>query len=150
MDPSFRLRFELVAACEVLEEGAAALNPRRAEFVVVWFNPEPEHSPAPHRHYKSASSPVVMDSAAEDGLPTPTPGPTAGLYSPSAVDTMMLVSMTSSIVLRSGIGIVCARRLWDYRSKGLFRCGEVKSSFHAAMLGTLLFSLPYFTFCEAR
>jgi len=45
----------------------------------------------------------------------PTPGPTAGLYSHGSVNVMMLTAFTTSIVLRSGIGVVCLRRLWDYR-----------------------------------
>jgi hypothetical protein len=61
---------------------------------------------------------------------------------------MMIVSETTSIVLRTTIGAICAYRLWQYHQRGLIRRGEIKTVFHFAMLSTLFFSLPYFVICD--
>jgi len=80
-------------------------------------------------------------------MPRPSPAPTGGLYAHGQLETMMLVSELASIFLRTAIGALCAWRLVDYRSRGLARCGEIKTVFHFTMLLTLFFSLPYFVDC---
>jgi hypothetical protein len=78
---------------------------------------------------------------------SPTPTPTSGMFLSRELDIMMLVAESASILLRTIIGLICLRRLIEYRQRGLLRCGEIKSVFHVSMLATLFFSLPYFIYC---
>jgi hypothetical protein len=88
-----------------------------------------------------------MDQHHDDAWLPPSPAPTDNMYTPPQRHVIMAIAESCSMLNRLIIGVVCCKRLWLYHRRGVLRWRETKTRFHTAMLMTVPFYMPYFTFC---